>query len=212
MKKSLNILLAAAVVSALAFIGKPSPKTAKHEEPKKIHVVIDAGHGGNDFGASFENVTEKDVVAQITNKIKQLNKNENVEIILTRASDEPVTLQQRTEVINASKPDVVISLHVTASKDSERSGVGLYIAKENASKQRAMELATKMSARIKKNHAFHVSEINEAPFYVLKNSQAPAIIVELGYLTNEGDRHYLTDEKQQLRIARTILECVNDLR
>lgn len=207
MKLSLKILLALALFSGFAF-----KSNFRREEPKKIHVVIDAGHGGSDSGASFENLTEKEIVAQITAKIKALNKNQNVEIVLTRASDIPVTLQERTQVINSIKPDLVISLHVSASRNSEKSGVGLYIAKENASKDKAFRLAKKMSDRIKKNHHFAVSEIQEAPFYVLRNSDAPAIILELGYLSNESDRHYLTDEKQQNRIARTILECVNDLK
>lgn len=207
MKLSLKILLALALFSGFAF-----KSHFEREEPKKIHVVIDAGHGGSDSGASFENLTEKEIVAQITAKIKALNKNQNVEIVLTRASDIPVTLQERTQVINSIKPDLVISLHVSASRNSEKSGVGLYIAKENASKDKAFRLAKKMSDRIKKNHHFAVSEIQEAPFYVLRNSDAPAIILELGYLSNESDRHYLTDEKQQNRIARTILECVNDLK
>ncbi|MBD3582829.1 N-acetylmuramoyl-L-alanine amidase family protein [Flavobacterium selenitireducens] len=206
MKIALKIVLSFAVLSAFAF------SVNRHEEPRKIQVVIDAGHGGNDSGASFENLTEKAIVAQISSKIKSLNKNQNIEIVLTRASDIPVTLQERTQVINSIKPDLVISLHVSASKDSAKSGIGLYIAKENASKDKALQLARKMSDRIKKNHHFAVSEIQEAPFYVLKKSEAPAIIVELGYLTNELDRHYLTDEKQQNRIARTILECVNDLK
>ncbi|RZJ71805.1 N-acetylmuramoyl-L-alanine amidase [Flavobacterium sp.] len=167
MKKSIKLLVAIAAVSGLAFIGKP-----KHEDPNKIHVVIDAGHGGNDFGASFENLSEKEIVSQITHKIQKLNKNQNVEIVLTRASDEPVSLQQRTNVINSAKPDLVISLHVAASKDVEKSGIRLYIAKENASKERALDLASKLSARFKKNHAFHVSEIQEAPLFVLQNSQA----------------------------------------
>jgi len=207
MKKPIKLLLAAAVVSGFAFVSKMS-----HEDPKKINIVIDAGHGGNDFGASFENFTEKEIVSQITARIKSLNKNKDIEIVLTRASDIPVSLQERTQVINSIKPDLVLSLHVNASKDVEKSGVGLYIAKENASKERALELAQKLSARIRKNHHFAVSDINEAPLYVLRNSEAPAIILELGYITNEGDRQYLTDGKQQNRIARTILECVNDIR
>jgi len=200
-------MLACAVFSGFAFANG-----ILHDDPKKIHVVIDAGHGGNDSGAFFENITEKQIVAQITAKIKALNRNQNVEIVLTRASDIPVSLQERTEVINAIKPDLVISLHVSASKDAGKTGIGLYIAKENASKDRALQLARKMSERIRKNHDFPVSDIQEAPFYVLKNSQAPAIILELGFLSNESDRHYLTDDKQQNRIARTLLECVNDLR
>lgn len=206
MKHSFQVLFAAAALSCLAFA------TSTDTDPKKINVVIDAGHGGNDSGTKFDLYTEKEIVAQITQKIKELNENENVEIILTRASDVPVTLQQRTEIINAAKPDVVISLHVGSSLDPAKSGVSLYIAKENASKEKAKALAEKMAGRIRKNHTFAVSDVREAPFYILKNSEAPGIIVELGYLSNEGDRDYLTDEKQQSRIARTILECVNDVR
>ena len=56
-------------------------------EPKQINVVIDAGHGGSDLGATSSCSAEKQIVEQITNKIKFLNKNENINVHLTRIAD-----------------------------------------------------------------------------------------------------------------------------
>lgn len=207
MKKSLVFILAAIVALSFGFA-----RISSSEDPKKIQIVLDAGHGGNDSGAQFSGYSEKEIVAQITHKIKNMNKSEHVSITLTRSSDLPVTLQQRTEIINSAKPDIVISLHVGTSLDPEKSGVTCYVAKENAFKQRATSLAEKLANRFRKNHDFKVDPIQEAPFSMLAKSAAPAIVLQLGYLSNEHDRHYLTDEKHQARIARTILECVNDLR
>lgn len=202
---SIKFLVAAASFACFAFVS-PSKN-----EPKKINVVIDAGHGGNDFGAKFDSFTEKEIVAQITQKIKSLNQNENVEIVLTRSSDEPVSLQQRADLINSIKPDVVISLHVNSSQVTTNSGVALYVAKENPTKDKARAIALNIGEKFKKNHNFVVSEVKEAPFFVLNKSEAPGVILELGYISNDGDRAYLTDGQQQTRIARTILECINDL-
>ncbi|RZJ67824.1 MAG: hypothetical protein EOO50_04405 [Flavobacterium sp.] len=207
MKKSLAFIAAGIIAISFGFA-----RHEKFEDPKKIQIVIDAGHGGNDAGAQFEGYSEKEIVAQITKKIKDMNRSENVNITLTRPADIPVTLQQRTDIINTTKPDIVISLHVGSSLNPEKSGVTLYVAKENTSKERASLLARKLGDRIRKNHDFKVDEIQEAPFFVLSKSEAPGIVLQLGYLSNDFDRHYLTDDKQQSRIARTILECVNDLK
>lgn len=54
--------------------------------------------------------------------------------------------------------------------------------------------------------------VNDANFTILKNTEFPAITVELGYLSNENDRKFLTDNNQQEKIAEIILEIISKLK
>ena len=99
MKNSFKILLLAVAFLSLSFM---------KFEKKEVNVVIDAGHGGHDFGAQADVVLEKDLVAEITSKIKALNKDADVKIHFTRSDDSFMELQQRTNYINEVKPDLAI--------------------------------------------------------------------------------------------------------
>ena len=120
MKSTTKLFLFFTAILSFAFV---NPKLS---ESKQINVVIDAGHGGYDFGAISNTVNEKQIVEQIAKKIKALNKNENVVIHFTRNSDELVTLQERTQIINTIKPDLVLSLHVNSNKNTRKIGSGIF--------------------------------------------------------------------------------------
>jgi N-acetylmuramoyl-L-alanine amidase len=86
---------------------------------KKI-VVIDVSHGGQDNGVVVNEVNEKQIALSIANKIKKLNHNSNIEIILTRDSDKFINLNDRAKLINELKPDFAISLHVNAAENEKK--------------------------------------------------------------------------------------------
>ena len=111
-------------------------------DPKKIKVVIDAGHGGADTGGTKGELQEKDLTLSIVNKIKTLNKNENIELFFTRNEDKLISLSERVQKINELKPDLVISLHVNNNKNPESNGVEVYIPKDLEHSSKSEELAT----------------------------------------------------------------------
>lgn len=206
MKKIAPFLLLLSAIISFAF-ANPNPS-----EAEQINVVIDASHGGYDTGATSFEASEKIIVAQITNKIKSLNKNKNVVLHFTRNSDAFLSLKERTDIINNIKPDLVLSLHVNSNKNKDKSGVELFVSKDSQSYEKSNEIANSLNEKLVKNHNFKVSEIKIAPFFILKNSYAPAILVELGYLSNDDDKKYLTDENQQNQIAKTIVEFIAELK
>lgn len=206
MKKSIPLFLACATLVSFAFV-KPNNK-----EPKQINVVIDAGHGGTDFGATSSSGTEKLIVEQITNKIKFLNKNENVVVHLTRNEDKYISLADRATIINTIKPDLVLSLHVNQSSDVAKSGMDFYVANESVSSEKSVLIANELRTKFIQNNTFKSSEVKKAPFFILKKSVVPAIVIELGYLSNLSDREYLTDDKEQDKIASTIVSYVSELK
>ena len=181
-------------------------------DSKKITVVIDAGHGGNDHGATHETLTEKEITAQICDKIKALNKNENIDLVFTRTDDKSMTLAERADFINQIKPDVVVSIHVNYNKNTTTSGFEIYTPKaENATREKSVALATQLAGKLSENLNAKNRGIKEAPFFILKKSEAPAMVVELGFLSNPSDREYLTADAGQEKIAQSVLDFLQEL-
>lgn len=179
---------------------------------KKITVVIDAGHGGNDHGATHETLTEKEITAQICDKIKALNQNENIDLVFTRIDDKSMTLAERADFINQIKPDVVVSIHVNYNKNVTTSGFEIYTSKaDNANREKSVALATQLAGKLSENLNAKNRGIKEAPFFILNKSEAPAMVVELGFLSNASDREYLTAGTGQEKIAQSVLDFLQEL-
>jgi N-acetylmuramoyl-L-alanine amidase len=201
MKNTTKVILFLITIISFSFANP------KRLEPKKINIVIDAGHGGNDFGVTSSSITEKQIVEQITNKIK--SSNSNVVIHLTRYEDEFISLEERTDFINKIKPDLVLSLHVNASLNNKTSGLEFYVAKETEFFEKSNEIAGKLNKKFSENTNLKMLGIKTGPFYILKKSDVPAVIIELGYLTNENDKKYLIDDNEQNKMAKSISEFIS---
>ncbi len=173
---------------------------------KKI-IVIDAAHGGIDSGAQIGANQEKKIVENIANKIKLLNGKGEFEIILLREDDSFIELSERVSRINKINPSLVISLHVDVSKNTNENGVHAYVSKENAFYEQSKESAKNIIDKIS-NEKLAKREVKDGPFYVLKHSKCPALLVEVGFLSNENDRTYLVTENGQNEIANKIFEFI----
>ncbi|SHG34192.1 N-acetylmuramoyl-L-alanine amidase [Flavobacterium fluvii] len=206
MKKPTQLFLLLTAIISFAFVNPNHPK------PKQINVVIDAAHGGHDFGAVSNSINEKQIVEQIANKIKSLNKDKNVVIHFTRSSDVFVPLKERTEIANAIKPDLVLSLHVNSNTNKDKSGVEFFVYKDSKLYKESNNFAVKLSAEMSKNNSFEMGEIKNASYSIIKNATVPAVLIELGYLSNEKDKKHLTNEKEQNKIAESILQFVSSIK
>lgn len=100
---------------------------------KKFVLVLDAGHGGSDFGANraysdIGRVNEKDVTLAITLKIgKLLEKNKDIKVIYTRTVDEYPSLTARTNLANRNKADLFISIHCNANTRTAPYGTETFV-------------------------------------------------------------------------------------
>lgn len=173
---------------------------------KKL-IVIDAGHGGHDHGATFEDLKEKEIVAQIANKIYEYNDPSTVEIVLLRDADEFVSLQDRITKINELNPDLVLSLHVNQSKNKEAKGLEAFISEKNPQYQLSEAYAQKILTH-QNPIKLEQRGIKKANFLLLRESKAAAITLELGFISNESDKDYLTSDKGQDEIAQSILKSL----
>jgi N-acetylmuramoyl-L-alanine amidase len=194
MKNVIKIAALVLVSISLAFTGID----------KKV-VVLDVGHGGKDTGAMIDGVNEKDINLAIAQKIKELNTNSQVEIILTRTTDEFISLDERAKKINDAKPDYVISLHTNSSKDEHQSGTEIYYTLKSMHAEKSKQLAIDISAGFTEGEV----SIKHADFYLLKKVNSPMLLVELGYLSNPIEKAALVDKASQLAFAQSILKLMD---
>jgi N-acetylmuramoyl-L-alanine amidase len=194
MKNSARLAGLALVFLCFAFITAPVKKT----------IVIDAGHGGDDHGAMHDDLSEKQLVQNIANKIKSFDTKSEIEIILLREEDVFMSLEDRVTKINELHPDLLISLHVNYSQNRSDNGVSAFVSQKNAnyesSRQKAEHLVSEIAGtRLAKN------EIRTANLYVLNHTHCAGMLLELGYLTNDNDRAYISSEAGQNEIAKKIV-------
>ena len=90
-------------------------------------IVIDAGHGGHDPGAQANGVTEADLVLDVAQRLeKLLLQHEEIEVVLTRRTDEFIPLEERTAIANREHADLFLSIHANASRRVDARGVETY--------------------------------------------------------------------------------------
>ncbi|WP_211326571.1 N-acetylmuramoyl-L-alanine amidase [Paenibacillus flagellatus] len=181
-------------------------------------VVVDAGHGGSDPGAVGVNgLYEKHVNFDIAMKLKQLLLGQGYDVVLTRTTDDFISLAERVERTNAAAPSLFVSVHANSHPNS---GVGgslvLYYDRqypqEDYPPSDAMAALTPESKKLASLVLEHV--LAEAGFadkgivpsaaYVIRMGQVPSILVETAFLSNAGDASRLADESVRQKLANGI--------
>ncbi|TCT12155.1 N-acetylmuramoyl-L-alanine amidase [Natranaerovirga pectinivora] len=162
-------------------------------------IVIDAGHGGGDPGAIRKNngLVEKELTLKITLYLKQLmDKNPSIKAYYTRLEDTYPTLRQRTDLANEVEADLFLSIHNNAHEGTSANGLEtLYCPKV------INGVNTETVARIFQNSMINTLKMNSRGLkpreniFVLNNTNMPAVLVEIGFISNEADAAKLKDEQ-----------------
>jgi N-acetylmuramoyl-L-alanine amidase len=130
------------------------PPVARHAPPvsergRDVIVAVDAGHGGDDPGASGHKGThEKDVVVAIARRVAdELNAQPGMHAVLVRSGDYFVPLRKRIEIAHAAQADFFMSIHADAYRDSSATGATVYVLNEKgATDEAALRLAQRENA------------------------------------------------------------------
>jgi N-acetylmuramoyl-L-alanine amidase len=90
-------------------------------------IVIDAGHGGHDPGAQANGINEAELVLDVAQRLeKLLLQHEDIDVVLTRRTDEFIPLEERTAIANRERADLFLSIHANASRRADARGVETY--------------------------------------------------------------------------------------
>ena len=175
-------------------------------------VVIDAGHGANMPGAIVGDVQEKDIDLAVVKQLKQLfdeTADEKLGVYYTRLDDFDPAFADRSGLANDTGANLFVSIHSNSYPHSETvNGTAvLYDEKKeaegNSSRNLADILLKKTTAALGSKNMGLVAGND---IYVIRTSEAPVALVEVGFMTNPKELADLTEEKYQKKCARAIYE------
>lgn len=173
---------------------------------ESVVVMIDAAHGGRDPGAvSQSGISEKEIVLSISKKVEKLLKQEGLRVEMTRRSDTFVSLQNRIQLAQKSGTDLLVSIHNNASRDLGERGLMIFHQRQN---QQSMLLDSLIHAELKNLNLMPDQGSRDADFFILKESAIPAIMIDLGFLSNAEDEKLLTDADIQDQFAASLKEAI----
>ena len=183
-------------------------------------IYLDPGHGGPDGGAVGNNTLEKDISLSITLLLRDYLQEQGALVLLTREEDVDLAdedtsgysrrkaedLKKRVKLINESEADLFLSIHLNAIPSARWSGAqtfynGRFIENEDVAKYIQDELRRNLE-----NTERVAKPIDGV--YLLKNSEKPGALVEVGFLSNPQEEKLLNSEQYQEKVAASIYNGV----
>lgn len=171
--------------------------------PLGITVVLDAGHGGEQPGCVIGDLQEKEIAMAITQRLKTRLEQMGFDVVLTRGDDMDVGLSERAQIANQAEGDCFVSIHCNSYVDDSISGLECYYYRSEAGEQLAEAIATATEAS-----EIDTRESKEGNFQVLREADMPAVLIEVGYMTNPAELELLSSEEYQQTLASAIAEGI----
>jgi len=170
-------------------------------------VDFDYGHGGNDSGATLGNRKESNDVLSIGKEVAVEMRRHGVVVDETRTNDSTVNLNARSSYENKKDYDYFVSFHRNAF-NKKAHGVETFTYSHSSKK--ANELATKVQNNLVKL-GFTDRGTKEANFHVLRETKAPAILIEMGFIDNVEDNKIFDSKRNEIvkAITQAILSQLN---
>jgi N-acetylmuramoyl-L-alanine amidase len=211
-------------------------------------VVLDAGHGGTDPGASStSNVNEKNVTLDIAQRLSAMLRKSGFDVVTTRGDDRLIPLRERAHLANGSGADIFVSIHVNSIPHPNNHGVETYYlgptndpsltqlaAAENRTSGYALadlrKLLDRVYADVRRDESHRLANVvqhqlfsglrgvdpglenwgvKRAPFIVLVATDMPAILAEVGCLSNEREAEMLRSGAYREQIAQALFHGIH---
>ncbi len=169
----------------------------------KGKVVLDAGHGGSDYGAIREGINEKDITLDITQRVASILKSKGYKVALTRSDDTYVSLQDRVDFSENETPEIFVSIHVNSAVATEPKGIETHYYHDYSK-----ELANVVHTHLMKEIDTKDRGLVKSKFYVINHTTVPAILVETGFISNAEERSELVAETRKKKTAKAIAEGI----
>lgn len=214
--KLLSGAIAVMLLASILYVGKEAAVyvtgRSVDAEREKVCVVIDAGHGGDDPGkVGINGVNEKDVNLQIAVLVKQFLEANDIEVVMTRESDEGLydadasnkkvqDMKRRIEAIEDVSPALTVSIHQNSYPEEYVHGAQVFYYTGSTQGQLLAEAVQgQLIKRVDPENRRRV-KANDS-YYLLKKTGVPIVIVECGFLSNGGEAEKLCSPDYQQRVA-----------
>ncbi len=195
--------------------------SANNSENTDIHIVLDAGHGGNDPGKiGVNDCLEKDINLTLALRLQTLLENHSYQVTMTRTTDITLgdessgsikrsDLQRRIAIITEAAPDFVISIHQNSYTSESVSGPQVfYYTTSESGKILASYLQESLNSSLNPQSPRNIKANSD--YYLLKNSPVPTVIIECGFLSNPQEAELLTTSSYQDKVVRAIYNGLED--
>lgn len=181
-------------------------------------VVLDAGHGGYDDGSvSDSKDKEKNITLAITLKLGKILEENNIEVVYTRTSDDVswpsdnvADLLARSEIANEAEADYFVSIHLNYSEVSQNEvqGSEIWVRRSDSESEKLAVNVNKQLEALDGIVSRGLKDEAESPLSVIEYNNMPSILIETGFLSNENDTKYLTNDKNQSEMANAIAQGI----
>ncbi|WP_309856874.1 N-acetylmuramoyl-L-alanine amidase CwlD [Bacillus sp. SLBN-46] len=183
-------------------------------------ILLDAGHGGPDGGAGTGKTLEKDIALEITLKVRDYLQQQGALVIMTRETDTDLAdsdtkgysrrkvedLKKRLKMINNTDNDLFVSIHLNAIPSSRWSGAQTFYAPHHQENARAAKFIQEEMRKNLENTNRKAKPLNQV--YILKNAKKPGALVEVGFLSNPGEKAMLKKDSYQEKVAISIYKGI----
>jgi len=148
-------------------------------------IVIDAGHGGYDPGAVSGSRLEKDDNLKMALAVQRKLQDKGHKVIMTRSTDEFIPLVERSAISNNNNADIFVSIHRNASDDKSSNGFETFV--QTNSPPINTTYAKNVHNEIVNVGVQTDRGVKQGNYSVLRNTNAPAMLLELGFISNDKD-------------------------
>ena len=202
---------------------------------KPFTVVLDAGHGGKDYGCRGKISNEKTIVLDVAKKVDALiqkNKSDSVKSILTRKDDTFIPLDERASIANDADADLFVSIHVAVAmrengvieleEDFTQTYQGfdpsssesyiIFELDQNRHMAQSIEAASMIQARLVDDAGRADKGVLQAGFLVLWATKMPSVLVELDFICNPAAERFLASEDGRKKCAKAIYDAITAYR
>ncbi len=193
--------------------GVETPGVEAETEARAYTVVVDAGHGGADGGAvgSKTGVVEAGLNLAVASAVRDALEEAGVAVLMTRTDENALAdtkqadMQARRAIMNTEGVDLVVSVHMNRFTDPAVSGPMAFYMKGSEAGQHLAELVI---ASVCEAIGRPVRSANPGDYFVIRESPAPSVLVECGFLSNAEDEALLQTEEHQQKLVRGIVDGV----
>jgi N-acetylmuramoyl-L-alanine amidase len=167
-------------------------------------VILDAGHGGHDRGASIGYVFEKHLALDTARRVEQLLRSQGVKVIMTRSSDVFIPLSARSSKGNSQRNAVFVSIHYNYSRGGSGHGLETFWCHNDSQR-----LAGYIQAYMIQESGLANRGIKHATYHVIRETRRnPAVLVECGFVSNSSERSAMMSGLYRERIAQGIAKGI----
>lgn len=218
MKKTLicisTFMLSICFIISMIYISRMFDSVSAREKTK---VVLDAGHGGYDSGCiSSTGVYEKDITLSVTMFVGSYLQDAGYDVVYTRTSDEvswpddvSKDLKERVNIATLAQGDVFVSIHLNSSDEQDGAfGIEAYYNGVDTNMESLAQSILNELDTLEYSDDRGVKSTFDNPLYVIDQNNIPAVLIELGFLSDYEDANYLCDTSNQKKIAEKIAQAI----